>query len=410
MEYAAMGLPKPLLRAWPHDHKDAGYGGKEASLKKLVCILLVAGLLSSCGGRKSRVDKVTEDGIEVVLNHLEPYKIKGEASRLILKEDVRLDLEKSEYSGLGLKEPFFAEADGEGNIYLVEFYQDSEYLLYKFAGDGKFLKRFGKKGQGPGELQWVSALVVEPNGHVLVSDMGLGKVIEFDGEANIAKETKVNYALREVVPLKNGHYLGRKNASDPRGMALCLFDADFNELKRLDFVDMSDIAPGKRTPGTIMAFPWLVAGDRIYIGNEQRGYDIWVYDLDGQLVRKIRKEFKPAPYPEEFKKQTEELAARQPALNLYARSDTPPFNSFFTDDEGRLLVMTYERDQNTGDYIHDVYDKDGVLIARVPIGASGILARALNPLRATAKNGRYYRLVFKENGYPEVIVYRMAWD
>ncbi len=379
-------------------------------MKKVLCFLLFTGLFFSCGGRNPKVDKVTENGIEVVLNHLEPYKILGEASRLVLKEDVRMDLEKGEYSGLGLKEPFFAEADAEGNIYLVEFYQESEYLLYKFAGDGKFLQKFGKKGQGPGELQWITNLVVEPNGPVLVSDMGLGKIVEYDAAANLAKETKVNYALREVVPLKNGHYLGRKTLSEPRGMALSLFDADFNELKRLDFVDMSDMGTGKKTPGTIVAFPWLVAGDKIYIGNEQRGYDIWVYDLEGQLLRKIRKESKPAPYPEEFKKQTEVMAARQPALNLYARSDTPPFNSFFTDDEGRFYVMTYEREQNTGDYIHDVYDKNGVLISRTPIGASGILARALNQLRATAKNGRYYRLVFKENGYPVVIVYRMSWD
>ena len=379
-------------------------------MRKLACVLAVLGLLVSCQGKGTRVDRIVENGVEVVLNHAEPYKIKGEPSRLVLQEDVRMDLEKSEYSGLGLKEPSFAEADGEGNIYLVEFYQDSEYLLYKFAGDGKFLKRFGKKGQGPGELQWISALVVEPNGHILVSDQGLAKIVEFDGEANFAKETKTDPTLREVVPLNNGRYFGRKNVSEPRGMALCLFDAEFKELKRLDFVDMSDMAPGKRTPGTILAVPRLVAGDRIYIGNEQRGYDIWVYDLDGRLVRKIRKEFRPAPYPEEFKKQTEELAARQPTLNLYARSDTPPFNSFFTDDEGRLFVMTYERDPSTGDYIHDVYDKDGVLIVRAPIGASGILARALNPLRAAARNGRYYRLTFKESGYPELIVYRMVWN
>jgi hypothetical protein len=193
-------------------------------------------------------------------------------------------------------------------------------------------------------------------------------------------------------------------------MYLCLFDSEFNELKQLDFIDMSDIIPGKKTPGTILSFLWRVAGGRIYVGNEQRGYEILSYDLEGNLIRKIRKEYVPVPYPEKFRKQTEELAARQPTLNLFARKDMLPFNTFFVDDEGRLFVMTYEQSKNQDEYIHDVFNKDGVLIARVPLGKYGILGRSLNPLRATAKNGRFFRLAFKESGYPELIVYRMLWE
>jgi hypothetical protein len=97
-------------------------------------------------------------------------------------------------------------------------------------------------------------------------------------------------------------------------------------------------------------------------------------------------------------------------MNLVPRQDTPPFNSFFPDDEGRLYVMTYEQGTNQDEYIHDVFSKDGVLVARVSLGKYGIMGRALNHLRATATNGNFYRVAFKENGYPELIVYRMAWN
>ena len=160
----------------------------------------------------------------------------------------------------------------------------------------------------------------------------------------------------------------------------------------------------------MVAFHWKVADDRILIGNEQRGYDIWAYNLDGTLLRKIRKEFKPVPYPEEFRQQTKEIAAREPALNQVPLNDMPPFSSFFMDDNGRLFVMTYEQGENPDEYIHDVFNKDGALIGRVTLGKYGIMGRALNPLRATAKNGRFYRLRFKENGYAEVIVSRMEWN
>jgi hypothetical protein len=381
-------------------------------MKKLVCFLVGISFLVSCGAKQAKVDKVIEDGVEVVLNHLEPYQVKGEPSHLSLREEIRIDFEQAKYGGLGLKMPDFAEADSQGNIYVVEQYSSSEFFIYKFSPTGEFIKKFGKMGQGPGELQGISGLIINKSDHILISDRSAGKLLEFDADGGLVKETKATYLVQEVVPLENGNYIARrtaKDASESRHWFLCLFNPDFEEVKKLDSVDMSALVPGKPTAGTIIAFHWRVFGNEIYVGNEQRGYELLVYDLDGNLLRKIRKEYKPVPYPEEFKRQTEELAARQPAMNLVSRQDTPPFNSFFPDDEGRLFVMTYEKGQSQDEFIHDVFNKDGILIARVPLEKYSMLGRSLNPLRATAKNGRFYRLFFKENGYPELIVYRMVW-
>lgn len=382
-------------------------------MKRQICFLAGLSILVSCGARQPKVEKVTEDGVEVILNHFEPYGIKGQPAHLVLNEMTRIDFEKAEYSGLGLKAPDYAEADSQGNIYVVEQYSDSEYFVYKFSPAGVFLNKIGKRGQGPGELQGISSLVVDKNGHILISDRSAGKVVALDADGGLIKETKVRYVVQEVIPLENGNYIGRRTAKDPsesRQWFVCLFDADFEEIKKLDSFDMSAYVPGKPTPGTTISFYWRVVNGKIYIGNEQRGYELWVYDLEGNLIRKIRKDYKPVPYPEEFKRQTETLAARQPALKLIPRQDTPPFNSFFPDNEGRLYVMTYEQGTNKDEFIHDVFSKDGVLIARVPLGKYGILGRSLNHLRATASNGNFYRVAFKENGYPELIVYRMAWD
>jgi len=382
-------------------------------MNKMLCFFVGMSFLVSCGGKQPQVDKVIEDGVEVVLNHLEPYILKGQRSQLNLKEETRIDFEQAKYGGLGLKEPDFAEADSQGNIYVVEQYSASDFFIYKFSPTGEFVKKLCRKGQGPGEIQGISGIVVNKSGHLLTADRSTGKLLEFDADGNLVKEAKAHHVMQEVVPLENGNYLARRTAKDPaegRHWFLCLFNSDFEEIKKLDSFDMSAYVPGKQTPGTIISFCWRVADDRIYVGNEQRGYEILVYDLEGNLLQKIRKEYQPVPYPEEFRKQTEKLAARQPAMNLVARQDTPPFNSFFPDDEGRLYVMTYEQGQSQDDIIHDVFNKDGVLVARVPLGKYGILGRALNHLRTTARNGRLYRLHFKESGYPELIVYRMVWE
>lgn len=381
-------------------------------MNKPLCFLVGISLLVSCGGRRTQVDKIMEEGVEVVLNHLEPYVLKGEASHLRLVEETRIDFEKDEFSDIGLKEPDIVEADSNGNIFVIEKFPDSEYFIYKFSPDGRFIMKFGRKGQGPGEAQGIVDLLFGKNDRLTITDPDVNKVVEFDTEGRLVKETKLAPGLFDVLPLPNGNFLGRrfpKNDSDPVGMYLSLLDPDFKEIKLIDFYDMSGFAPGKKFPGFIVHFYWRVAGDRIYVGNGSRGYEIRVWDLDGNLLRKFRKEFNPVAYPEEFRLQTEKIIAAG-NKNLFVAETMPPTNSFFIDDAGRLFAMTYEHGASQDEYIHDVFNSDGVLIARVPLGKYGIMGRALNRQRATATNGRFYRLWFKESGYPELIVYRMVWE
>ncbi len=48
------------------------------SMKKIVLFVSILSFLIHCGPKQDVVEKIIEDGIEVVINHLEPYKIKGE--------------------------------------------------------------------------------------------------------------------------------------------------------------------------------------------------------------------------------------------------------------------------------------------------------------------------------------------
>jgi hypothetical protein len=387
--------------------------GPGCAVRRLTSLIAVLTLFIACRSKEPKVDKTYEEGIEIILNHAEPYPILGKPITCTVAEDIRIDLERRENADLGLKEPDFVEVDSTGNIFIVEKFPASEYFIYKFGADGRFIRKFGRKGQGPGEVQGIWDLILDKSGHIRVSDPSVNKILEFDTDGRFVNEIKVKPGLREVLPLANGNYLARrypKEDSEPYGMYLAIFNPNFGEAKLIDVYDMSDLTPGKRQPGITVPFYWRVAGDRIYVGNGRRGYEIWVYDLKGNLLRKIRKDFNPVAYPEEFRRQTERIATAQPDLNLVALKDMPPFNSFFVDEAGRLFVMTYEQGRQGQSFVHDVFDADGVFIATVELGSYGILARALNRLRATAANGRFYRLHFKENGYPELIVYRMLWD
>lgn len=93
-------------------------------MKKLFCFIFGLVMVMSCGTKQPRINKIYEGGIEVVLNHLEPYTLKGGPVHLSLKNDITIDLEKEEYSGLGLKMPDFVDTDSKSNIFIVEQYRE----------------------------------------------------------------------------------------------------------------------------------------------------------------------------------------------------------------------------------------------------------------------------------------------
>jgi sugar lactone lactonase YvrE len=64
-------------------------------------------------------------------------------------------------------------ADGHGNARVV-----------KFDKDGKFIKAWGKKGEGPGEFNLPHTLVIDSRGRVLVGDRSNNRIQIFDKEMN----------------------------------------------------------------------------------------------------------------------------------------------------------------------------------------------------------------------------------
>lgn len=381
-------------------------------MKKAIPVVIVLSLFFCCEQKQQGVERYMEDGVEVIVNHLEPYKIKGEHFRLTLEEEVKINFGNKEFADLGLRVPEFVDSDSEGNIYIVDNYRRSEYFISKFDKDGRFIKNLGHKGQGPGEIQRIYDFEIYNHDRIMISDLRNKKIIEFDKEGTLIKESRYPPLWQEVIPLENGKYLVSLVSGDPSGedlgMNLCLFKSNFDEIKKIDFYDYFKTKKLKDRTQTRRSFYWRVANSKIYIGNEQRGYEILVYDLDGNLLKKVKKEYEPAKYPEEFRKEMEERAQSDP--NLHSLKYTPPFNSFFIDDDGRLFVMTYEQDVDKEGYIHDVFNSEGLFIGRKSIDKYSKLGRFLNQLRATSKNNRFYHLRYKEDGNLELVVYKMRWE
>jgi hypothetical protein len=155
---------------------------------------------------------------------------------------------------------------------------------------------------------------------------------------------------------------------------------------------------------------WRVSGDRIIVANEARGYELWVYDLEGRLIRKIRKEYRPVGVTGEIKKAIlgPDYRKSGSSQSKYFPDPLPPLNQFFTDDKGRIFVMTYEPGARPGEYIWDIFNPDGVFIARTALNIlwAGLY---LGSRYTFIKNGHLYYHRVKESGYHELIVCKVTW-
>lgn len=97
--------------------------------------------------------------------------------------------------------------------------------------------------------------------------------------------------------------------------------------------------------------------------------------MEGNLVRRIRKEYEPVKIPDEiraeWKKAYENLKQQSVVQEeIDIPNFWPPYFAFFADSSGRLYVRTFEERENKGEYIHNVFNCDGVFIGRISLTLS----------------------------------------
>jgi outer membrane protein assembly factor BamB len=377
-------------------------------MKKLIALTIVLFFSSFCTQKGEKVEKIIEDGVEVVINHIEPYKISGEPNSFILEEKCIIDTERDDVAELGLNDITAFDVDSEENIYFLNI-KSTKNLILKFDRNGNLLTSFGRKGQGPGEVQWAPYMKINSQDEIVITDAGK-KVIIFNEDGSLVKEIPIDSSISRVTPLDNGGYLIFKSIMDPSAdyieMPLILCNSELEELKELDRYKLPNFMKTRRRKGTEPVYVWSESKGNIYVGNEERGYEIWVYNLKGNLVRKIRKEFKNMLITEEYKNNKLKILSEPMRKMTYFSESFPAFQSFFTDDSGRLFVMTYERDESLGEYIFDIFNPDGAFIGRKNIRAlysSGLVWAVIN-------KGNLYYIQEKESGYKELVVYKLTWE
>jgi hypothetical protein len=130
-------------------------------------------------------------------------------------------------------------------------------------------------------------------------------LVDCGADGSYLRDTAIPSNVRKVTALGNGNMVVLKGRPDQAlgqvRFPVLLCDAGFPDLKVL--------SPGRSMPifaqaGSINGLDlrldyegWQVSGDRIYVSDSEGGYDISVYDFDGNPSLIISKEYSPVPVP-----------------------------------------------------------------------------------------------------------------
>lgn len=375
----------------------------------------------SCKERSPKIERRIENGVEVVVNHLDPYVIPNDPASFSLEKLFSIDTEDDSIAEIGLTDIFRFDIDENGNIYILRPPAGAGDLIYKFSGNGEFVTSFGVLGQGPHEMEYPNEIMAVPNQGIWVIEDPKQKYHVFDEQGRPIKEQKTDVSFESLFPLKNGTFLMKRLIADDLSshyftLSIGLYDKDFHIMRELDKFkkvpnkNKAALIQEKIVNGIEYIFLSEERDGRIYAGSSERSYEILMFDWEGKLLRRIQKEYSPVPvssgykenYLKPFKKYMPDYAQK-----IYFPEFWHPFHSFFLDDQGRLYVMTYEPGENPGEHMYDIFNKDGVFIARMSLNAS---YQNYGRLLAKSKGEKVYCVQEKRSGFRQLSVCKMLWE
>ena len=369
--------------------------------KPLTLMILLLGTIACSSGRKL-VERTMVDGVEVVLSHAIPARA-GQDGLFSLEELFRIDSETETRVGdiLGF------EVDTAGDVFILRQNTGKGDFLFKFDATGRSLKSFARKGQGPGELQNPRHITMGKNNRLLISDGG--RVFEYDDEGVFRRVDPLDFTAR-VTAGPGDSLIARHVEQQFRGdkqvmtWSADLLDSRFIKLRKLDSLTAEIGLSDLRFPEPLLC--WSASTDRIFIGNEDRAYDVRVYDRDGMLRRRIKKEYAAVPVSDDFKSQALKPLPEPLRKAVHFPDAHSPFQSLAAADDGTLFVATFEAGDRPGEYIFDIFGKDGGLMGRKSLPAVVTEGHLWMKIMA----GKLYILREKPNGFKEISASRILWN
>jgi len=343
----------------------------------IAALLAVGFIPMACKGKEEPVEAAaypvkieTVEGIRTVVNPAFP---KEGIIRAALVEELVIGGEGGDAESV-LNRPQCLDVDAAGNIYVLDW-GDVEFKV--FAPDGRHLRSFGKKGQGPGEFDTPAYFDLAADGRVFLLSGRQHQLIILDETGKYLSSFRLDgFCSSLAVDGRNRVYYSQFLSPETGGGEEYELVQNKMALFRADELGTEKTRLGEYLNGTMMrkvqgagegmimssmssresyVTSWLVGpDDRIWIGYN-KDYRLDVYDADWKLLFRFGRDFTPVRHPG--------YKADGPHPELY-----PAFSDWrkFFDEKGNLWLEQYV-EEGVKDHVFDIFSPDGIYLRQVRV-------------------------------------------
>lgn len=332
----------------------------------LIPILLLAPIIFLSYHKEKTYTLEVKDGVRYVHN-LKPKYDKPIAGLEFIRQIGEFEPEDENYM---FNQPISAAEDEEGNIFILDA---EDYCVKKFSSEGKYISRFGRQGQGPGEFQYPMMINCRGRRLLVTSMPSVFRLFDLNGQ----------YIDLFRVPQYQGIGMKLMNSNHAVAYSMSPRAENTNQNKILKIYDLQGKVLNE------FGEPFLVnntfsswtanflaitvdSQDDIFV-SFLRQNRIEKYSGSGKLLMKIDREL---PYELEYKYKKAKMEIRG-EIREYLDEDFPFVSrGIGVDSRGRIWVITYKkqfpknregRDFVIQEYFEfEVYRGDGILLTRVP--------------------------------------------
>lgn len=265
-------------------------------------------------------------------------------------------------------QPFKMSVDGN-RLYITERETVYLYSMENF----KLLKKFGGKGEGPGEFRKPPRVRIYPE-YLFLVDSRSKRISFFTKDGVFIKGIRTPKDIGSIY-FVGKNFIGTTGDIDPKTMVttdrINLYTNEFKFIKKLyNWQGHQSVFLGKGSNKKIDLqviidyFDYCVYNGRIYLADTSKGFFIAVYDSNGNKIYDIKKDYKKkritdkyiADYKKSFRKSRDSKN-----FNLKFREYFPAFQRFEV-NSGKIYVWTYEKKDSKAELI--ILDLKGNVLKR----------------------------------------------
>lgn len=312
--------------------------------------------------------------------------------------------------------PSWVDVAADGRIFVADF---GNHRIQVFGPDGAYLETLGRRGQGPGEFQFATYVILEiAGGRIFVSDRGNRRLSVWstggehledapfprDGVLNGFEAVEADVVVGRLIQLRDealppGWQRHVVTLYPPGGASRTLLEQGVPPDPRSDALGAG--------VDVLRASPEFAVynGDATVYVSPRGSHQVFAFTADGTMRWALRSAREPLPYPAEEKNdEVERLRERGiPAgIDDFEWPETlPAIFALEVDGHGHLYVFRYDVGTLRREHTADVYDRDGRHLFSGPVTGA--------PFRWNAALGDHvYGWQGLEDGNSTVVRYRIV--